>query len=96
MNFRKVAYFSMEIGIRKEMPTYSGSLGILAGDTIRAAAELKVPMVAVTLLYRKGHFRQRLDQYGRQMEEQVAWTVEDFLEESAVRTTVTIEGRCTL
>ncbi|OPY66748.1 MAG: Maltodextrin phosphorylase [Syntrophorhabdaceae bacterium PtaU1.Bin034] len=93
MSSCKVAYFSMEIGIRNDMPTYSGGLGILAGDTIRAAADLRVPMVAVTLLYRKGHFRQRLDQYGRQMEEQVEWTVEDFLKESAVRTAVTIEGR---
>ena len=93
VNSYRVAYFSMEIGIRSDMPTYSGGLGILAGDTIRAAADLRVPMVAVTLLYRKGHFRQRLDQYGRQMEEQVEWTVEDFLEESAVRTKVTIEGR---
>ena len=93
MSSRKVAYFSMEIGIRKDMPTYSGGLGILAGDTIRAAADLRVPMVAVTLLYRKGHFGQRLDQYGTQTEEQVEWVVGDFLKESAVRSAVTIEGR---
>jgi starch phosphorylase len=93
MSSHKVAYFSMEIGIEKAMPTYSGGLGILAGDTIRAAADLKVPMVAVTLLYRKGHFRQRLDRYGRQAEDPVEWVIEDFLKESAIRATVTIEGR---
>jgi starch phosphorylase len=43
---REIAYFSMEIGLDPEMPTYSGGLGILAGDTIRSAADLKVPMVA--------------------------------------------------
>jgi glucan phosphorylase len=48
-----IAYFSMEIGLEAGMPTYNGGLGVLAGDTIRAAADLKVPMVAVTLLHRK-------------------------------------------
>ena len=43
-----IAYFSMEVGIEARVPTYSGGLGILAGDTIRAAADLKVPMVAVS------------------------------------------------
>ena len=47
---RAIAYFSMEIGIDAEMPTYSGGLGILAGDTIRSAADLNLPMVALTLL----------------------------------------------
>ena len=56
-----IAYFSMEIGLEAGMPTYSGGLGVLAGDTIRSAADLKVPMVAVTLLHRKGYFYQRLD-----------------------------------
>jgi starch phosphorylase len=56
---RSVAYFSMEIGIDERICTYSGGLGVLAGDTIRSAADLRVPMVAVTLLYRKGYFRQR-------------------------------------
>ena len=56
-----VAYFSMEIGIDEKIHTYSGGLGILAGDTIRSAADLKVPMIAVTLLYRMGHFFQKLD-----------------------------------
>jgi len=68
MNGQQVAYFSMEIGIESRMPTYSGGLGVLAGDTIRAAADLRVPLVAVTLLYRKGYFRQRLEADGWQHE----------------------------
>jgi len=88
-----VAYFSMEIGLEPSMPTYAGGLGVLAGDTIRSAADLEVPMVAVTLLHRHGYFYQRLDGEGRQHEEPVAWTVEDFLEPSKPRVTVEIEGR---
>jgi starch phosphorylase len=88
-----VAYFSMEIGLEPSMPTYAGGLGILAGDTIRSAADLDVAMVAVTLLHRHGYFYQRLDEEGRQREEPVAWTVEDFLEPLKPRITLEIEGR---
>jgi starch phosphorylase len=90
---RRIAYFSMEIGLDAALPTYSGGLGILAGDTIRAAADLKVPMVAVTLLYRKGYFYQRLDPQGHQSEEPVDWVVSDLLEEMPPRVTISIEGR---
>jgi len=92
-NQRTIGYFSMEIGLEASMPTYSGGLGVLAGDTIRAAADLNVPMVAVTLLHRKGYFYQRLDANGWQREEPVEWVVEDFLEEMPQRVAVTIEGR---
>lgn len=88
-----VAYFSMEIALETGMPTYSGGLGVLAGDTVRSAADLKVPMVAVTLLYRKGYFYQRLDSNGTQTEEPAEWVVEDFLEEMTQRVKVSIEGR---
>jgi len=88
-----IAYFSMEIALDPAMPTYSGGLGILAGDTIRSAADMKVPMVAVTLLHRKGYFRQRLDESGWQHEEPANWRVEDFLKELPSRVMVTIEGR---
>jgi len=88
-----VAYFSMEIGINERMRTYSGGLGVLAGDTIRSAADLRLPMVAVTLLYRKGYFRQKLDNDGWQREEPAEWPVEDFLRELPQRTTVTIDNR---
>jgi starch phosphorylase len=92
-NHRTIAYFSMEIGLVTEMPTYSGGLGVLAGDTVRAAADLKVPMVAVTLLHRKGYFYQRLDGAGRQIEEPVDWAVNDFLTELPERVSVAVEGR---
>ena len=79
----------MEPGI----PTYSGGLGVLAGDTIRAAADRGLPMVAVTLLYRKGYFYQCLDAGGWQSEQPAKWVPEDFLEELPERVSVTIEGR---
>jgi starch phosphorylase len=90
---RSIAYFSMEIGLEDAMPTYSGGLGVLAGDTIRAAADLKVPMVGMTLLHRKGYFYQRLDPSGWQVEEPVDWVVGDFLTEAPQRVTVNIEAR---
>ena len=92
-NEAKIAYFSMEIALHPAMPTYSGGLGILAGDMIRAAADRELPMVAVTLLHRKGYFYQTLDSGGRQREDSVEWIVEDFLQELPQRTAVTIEGR---
>jgi starch phosphorylase len=90
---RFVAYFSMEIALENNMPSYSGGLGVLAGDTIRAAADIRLPMVAVSLLYRKGFFRQRLSEEGAQTEEPVEWHVEKFLEEEAPRISVTLENR---
>lgn len=88
-----VAYFSMEIALDSAMPTYAGGLGVLAGDTIRSAADLEVPLVAVTLLYRHGYFHQRLDAHGQQTEEPVAWAVDDYLEPLDARVTIEIEGR---
>jgi len=90
---RAIAYFSMEIALENAMPSYSGGLGVLAGDTIRAAADLRLPMVAVSLLYRKGYFVQRLAEDGSQTEEPVEWKVENFLHEEAARASVPIEGR---
>jgi len=92
-NERKVAYFSMEIGIEEGMPTYSGGLGILAGDTILSAADMKVPMVAVTLLHRKGYFFQKLGPDGWQTEEPSEWVVEYYAKELPSRVEVTIAGR---
>jgi len=92
-NQRIIAYFSMEIAVDAEIPTYAGGLGVLAGDTIRSAVDLKVPMVAVTLLYRKGYFYQTLDASGWQREEPVEWVVNDFLEEMPQRAAVALEGR---
>jgi glycogen phosphorylase len=90
---RIVAYFSMEIALENAMASYSGGLGVLAGDTIRAAADLRLPMVAVSLLYRKGFFTQRLAEDGTQTEEPVEWPVEKFLQEEPVRASVSIEDR---
>ena len=83
----------MEIGVVTDMPTYSGGLGVLAGDTVRAAADLKVPMVAVTLLHRKGYFRQHLDSSGNQTESSAAWLPERNLEPLPARILVAVEGR---
>jgi starch phosphorylase len=90
---RSVAYFSMEIVLESAIPTYSGGLGVLAGDTIRSAADLHVPVVAVSLLYRRGFFRQRFDASGLQVEEPVEWKVESFLAETPARVPIAIEGR---
>ena len=83
----------MEIALENAMPSYSGGLGVLAGDTIRAAADIRLPMVAVSLLYRKGYFQQRLSDDGAQVEEPVEWNVERFLVEEAPRVSVTLEDR---
>src|SRR5579864_1104486 len=90
---RRIAYFSMEIALQSAIPTYSGGLGVLAGDTIRSAADLQLPVVAVSLLHRAGHFHQRFDAAGWQTEEPVEWKVEQFLDEMPARATLTIEGR---
>ena len=88
-----IAYFSMEICLDPAIPTYSGGLGVLAGDTLRSAADLKLPMVGVTLLHRKGYFRQRIDAEGNQTEAPEEWRPEDMLQEMPERASVTIEGR---
>ena len=73
----RIAYFSMEIGFRTDIPTYSGGLGVLAGDTLKSAADLGVPVVAVSLLYNQGYFRQHLDADGWQSESPVEWNPAD-------------------
>jgi starch phosphorylase len=92
----KVAYFSMEIAINPGMPTYSGGLGVLAGDTLRSAADLCVPLVAFTLLHRKGYFQQHLDKDGRQSEDIQLWNPAAFCTEEAARVTVQVEDRTVL
>src|SRR4030043_352377 len=88
-----IAYFSMEVAVDPAIPPYKGGLGILAGDTLRAAADLRVPMIGMTLLYRKGCFRQHLDERGNQTETPVDWAPEEYLRLMQPRVTVTIEGR---
>jgi starch phosphorylase len=88
-----VAYFSMEIAINPAMPTYSGGLGVLAGDTMRSAADLGVPLIAFTLAHRKGYFQQHLDSHGIQREDVQPWDPADFCTAEPVRVTVSVEGR---
>ena len=64
----QIAYFSAEIGISSNLPTYSGGLGVLAGDHIKSAADLGINMVAISLLYKEGYFKQIIDQEGKQKE----------------------------
>src|SRR6266480_1247238 len=91
-----IAYFSMEVGLDSTMPTYSGGLGILAGDTLRAAADLGLPMIGITLLHRKGYFRQRLDSAGNQTESPAAWDFEQALEPMVPRVFVPISGKAVM
>ncbi|MEM2851435.1 MAG: alpha-glucan family phosphorylase [Candidatus Bathyarchaeia archaeon] len=89
----KIAYFSMEIGLRNEVPTYSGGLGVLAGDTIRSSADLKLPLVAVTLVSRKGYFRQEITKDGRQIEHPQEWDPSKFMTLLPAEVTVQIQHR---
>ena len=88
-----VAYFSMEIAIHPAMPTYAGGLGMLAGDTLRSAADLGVPLVAFTLAHRKGYFQQHLNGSGEQSEDIQPWNPADFCAEESARITVSVEDR---
>ena len=88
-----VGYFSMEIAIEPSMPTYSGGLGVLAGDTLRSAADMGLPLAAVTLVHRKGYFKQILDADGKQTEEPQPWDPAARLPQEEPRVVVTIEGR---
>jgi starch phosphorylase len=83
----------MEVGVEPTIPTYTGGLGVVAGDTIRAAADLGLPAVGVTLLHRRGYFRQHLDACGNQTETDGHWSPEEFLQKLPVRVQVTVAGR---
>ncbi|MDO5115668.1 MAG: alpha-glucan family phosphorylase [Synergistaceae bacterium] len=91
--FRSTAYFSMEIALKPEIPTYSGGLGVLAGDILKSGADLGVPMVGITLLYKKGYFAQKINGDGRQTEYPVEWNPRDFMTQLPNRVTVTISHR---
>ncbi len=89
----RVAYFSMEIALEPGIPTYSGGLGVLAGDMMRSAADLEVPMVAVTLVHHKGYFDQILDHAGHQSEAPEPWEPRKHAELMQASVAVPIEGR---
>jgi glycogen phosphorylase len=88
-----IAYFSMEIALRPEIHTYSGGLGVLAGDTARSCADLELPVVFVTLISREGHLRQEIDPAGRQIEHPDPWEPERWAEPLGAMVAVEIEGR---
>jgi len=89
----RIAYFSMEIGLASEIPTYSGGLGMLAGDAVRSAADLDIPLVAVTLVSRAGYFRQAVSEDGEQQESPDIWDPATRAVPLKARTCVDIEGR---
>ena len=89
----KVAYFSMEIAANNDMPTYSGGLGILAGDVVRSSADLRIPLVAVTLVSRKGYLKQRITADGRQLDFPEDWDPSNFMKLLPETATVKISGR---
>jgi starch phosphorylase len=95
---RPVAYFSAEFGLHESVPIYSGGLGILAGDHIKSASDLDIPLVGIGLFYGQGYFRQRLDAEGWQQEEYIQTNVNQQPMEPAIGTngepvTVQIETR---
>lgn len=89
----QVAYFSMEIGLANEIPTFSGGLGVLAGDTLKAAADCKLPVVGLTLLYSHGYFEQSIDSKGNQVESPINWDPKQKLTPLDTLVEVFIEGR---
>lgn len=89
----KIAYFSMEIGVDERIPSYSGGLGVLAGDSIKSCADLNVPVVGITLLSEKGYFYQRIDQEGNQIELPIRFNPADYLTLLPTTTTVMISDR---
>ena len=76
---QRIAYFSMEIALSNDIHTYSGGLGVLAGDTIRSSADLRLPLVGVTLISKKGYFKQELTHDGRQIEHEDPWEPSNFM-----------------
>ncbi|HET9664424.1 MAG TPA: DUF3417 domain-containing protein, partial [Burkholderiales bacterium] len=88
-----IGYFSMEIALAPDIPSYSGGLGVLAGDTLRSAADLRLPLVGVTLVSRMGYFRQQLDGEGRQSEQPAAWDPAEKCEPLDAKIVVKIAGR---
>ncbi len=90
---RRIAYFSMEIGVDPRLPIYSGGLGVLAGDTLKSCADLKVPIVGITLLYANGYFDQKLDEWGNQQERPVSWDPSQFARLLPEKVIANIENR---
>ncbi|TDI94660.1 MAG: alpha-glucan family phosphorylase [Caldithrix sp.] len=90
---REIAYFTMEAALENDIPSFSGGLGVLAGDTLRSAADLGIPMVGVTLLQQYGYFHQTLDDSGNQTETEVKWNPDLKLTQLPNYTEIKIENR---
>ena len=88
-----IAYFSAEIGISSSLPTYSGGLGVLAGDHIKASGDIDLNMCAVTLLYREGYFKQRIDEEGNQSETYPRFDPYPLLKKLDVKFTLRLRAR---
>lgn len=89
----RIAYFSMEVALRSDIPTYAGGLGILAGDTVRSAADLELPLVTLTLASRQGYFRQSLASTGEQTEAANPWDPASCAVPLGAKVVVLIEHR---
>ncbi|MCG2635040.1 MAG: alpha-glucan family phosphorylase [Gammaproteobacteria bacterium] len=89
----RIAYFSMEMALESAIPTYAGGLGVLAGDTLRTAADLELPMVGVTLVSRRGNFRQEIDGAGQQQEFPDPWEPERHGRRLGSKVSVELEQR---
>lgn len=89
---RRIAYFTMEVALESGMPTYSGGLGVLAGDTLRSCADLEVPIVAISLVHRRGYVRQELRD-GWQVDHEAPWRPEGRLAALDARISVEVGGR---
>lgn len=92
-NRHMIAYFSMEVGLDETMPTYSGGLGVLAGDLLKSCADLEIPVVAVSLINGRGFFSQGLDSDGSQTENEVLWDPAAYMTPMTETVTVPVEGR---
>jgi glycogen phosphorylase len=90
---KRIAYFTMEVALRPDIPTYAGGLGVLAGDLIRSAADCELPLVCVSLASREGYFHQEIDATGRQAEHPAAWVPAEHARRLGVHVAVPIEGR---
>ncbi len=88
----RIAYLSMEVALRNKIPTYSGGLGVLAGDTVRAAADLDLPLITVSLASRAGYFRQSISN-GEQVEAPDTWDPSRWTTQLEAKIVVPIEGR---
>ena len=91
-HLERIAYFSMEIALQGDMPTYAGGLGILAGDCLRSAADLGIPFVGVTLASHKGYFRQTIEN-GRQCEHPDTWDIAARTSALEAKVSLLLEGR---